>query len=115
MPNNTQSQAGNIKPAHKEMIAQRLLAGESITQAQFCEMTHLGSRLAPRILDLKQRGYPIEKHMIKLSDGTHVAQYFLPKYFIKTVREFGLGTALLAELSKKTISDKADDIVERVA
>lgn len=41
----------NVKPYHKELVARRLLAGESITQAKFCDMTSKSSRLAPRILN----------------------------------------------------------------
>lgn len=99
IPQNSHS----VKPCHKKLVAQRLLAGESITQAQFCDMVSKSSRLAPRILDLKNEGYPINKHMIKLADGTHVAQYFLGRDFISMVTRVGLYQALQVELGKNAI------------
>lgn len=93
----------NVKPRHKHLVARRLLAGESITQAKFCDMVSKSSRLAPRILDLKHDGYPVMKHMIKLADGTHVAEYFLPRDFLQAVNRVGLYQALQVELGKKAI------------
>lgn len=93
----------NVKPIHKELIANHLLSGKSITQAKFCDMVSKSSRLAPRILDLKHDGYPIMKHMIKLDDGTHVAEYFLPRDFIQAVNRVGLYQALQVETGKKAI------------
>lgn len=93
----------NVKPRHKHLVARRLLAGESITQAKFCDMVSKSSRLAPRILDLKHDGYPVMKHMIKLADGTHVAEYFLPRDFLQAVNRVGLYQALQVEIGKKAI------------
>lgn len=89
-----------LKPKHRELVINHLLGGQTLTQAQFCDMTSKASRLAPRILDLRHRGYPIAKEMISLADGTHVARYYLPKGFLDMVNQYGLAFALRAELEK---------------
>ena len=94
-----------LKPHHTAIVSGVLLAGETINQHQFCDITSKSSRLAPRILDLKKQGYPIAKHRLNLSDGTHVADYYLPTYFLTNVRQYGLDKALNIELSKK-MTDK---------
>lgn len=105
----------NVKPIHKELVAHRLLAGESITQAKFCDMVSKSSRLAPRILDLKHDGYPVMKHMIKLSDGTHVAEYFLPRDFIDRAYCMGIEYALHSEREARAIAAKSRAILGVVA
>ena len=89
------NQTMQLKPKHLEMVANHLLSGRTITQAEFCDMAGKASRLAPRILDLKKLGYPVRKNTIVLSDGTHVAEYYLPEFFLNNVDEFGLELALL--------------------
>ncbi len=103
------SHLNNVKPIHKELVANHLLSGKSITQAKFCDMVSKSSRLAPRILDLKHDGYPIMKRMIKLADGTHVAEYFLPRDFIQAVNRMGLHQALQVEIGKKAILGVSHD------
>lgn len=90
-----------VKPTHKALIKSWLLAGNSITQAQFSQMTTLGSRLAPRILNLREDGFPIldQNRGKKSADGADKhACYYLPKYFLTQVATAGLETALRGEL-----------------
>lgn len=82
-----------LKPKHRELVINHLLGGQTLTQAQFCDMTSKASRLAPRILDLRHRGYPIAKEMISLADG-------LPKEFLDMVNQYGLAFALRYEMEK---------------
>ena len=89
-----------LKPKHLEMVANHLLSGRTITQAEFCDMASKASRLAPRILDLKNLGYPVAKNMIALDDGTHVAEYYLPKEFLDMVNQYGLAFALHDEMER---------------
>ena len=88
------NQTMQLKPKHLEMVANHLLSGRTITQAQFCDMISKSSRLAPRILDLKKLGYPVAKNMIALDDGTHVAEYYLTSEFLQNVDDYGLELAL---------------------
>lgn len=83
-----------LKPGHREIIIKHLLLGQTLTQAEFCDMTSKASRLAPRILDLKKIGYPVCKNIIPLADGTHVAEYYLPSEFLQNVDYYGLELAL---------------------
>lgn len=94
------NQTMQLKPKHREMVANHLLSGRTITQAKFCDMASKASRLAPRILDLKKLGYPVSKNMIALDDGTHVAEYYLPKEFLNMVNQYGLAFALRYEMEK---------------
>lgn len=96
-------QAVNLKPSQREFIKNHLLAGETITQAQLIKMLdNPSARLAPRILDLRKFGYPIETIKLPLSDGTHVARYALPQWFLTLVADNGLQRALwVVQISKK--------------
>lgn len=98
------NQNHNVKPSHKELIKNHLLAGKTITQADFCQMTTLGSRLAPRILNLKQDGHPIyDKNKGKKSaDGADkFSRYALPQYSLNNVANYGLENALRGEMMAK--------------
>lgn len=88
------------KKHHKNLVAEWLLSGKRLTQAKFCELTHLGSRLAPRILNLRNDGYPIITGKIQLTDGTCVADYYLPDWFLSDVVDVGLDRAL--EIAKQS-------------
>lgn len=97
MPKSIQSQDcqhWQAKKHHKNLVAEWLLSGQHLTQAKFCELTHLGSRLAPRILNLRDDGYPIITGRIQLGDGTYVADYYLPSAFLASVADIGLDRAL---------------------
>lgn len=90
-------------------MAEWLLSGKPLTQAKFCELTHLGSRLAPRILDLRDDGYPIITHRLFLADNTWVAQYYLPKWFLSDVVDIGLDRALHIAKTSREINAKLGD------
>lgn len=101
------NQTHHVKPTHKELIKNHLLAGHSITQAEFCQMTSLASRLAPRILNLRDEVYPIINlnEGKKGSDGADkFAKYVLPHYFLIKVATYGLDIALRGELLAKGVS-----------
>lgn len=95
----------NLKPAHRELVKNHLLAGKTITQADAIKLTNNPSmRLAPRILDLRKAGYPIETDKIDLGDGTHVARYFLPDWFLVLVEASGLDIALRVTAINKGVA-----------
>lgn len=95
---------GNIKPTHRVLVLNHLLQGNTITQAEFCVMTSLGSRLAPRILDLINRGYPIKdinKDKGKDKDGSDkFSKYKLTDEFLSDVAKYGESKALLRQLDR---------------
>lgn len=112
MPNYLESQDcqhWQAKKHHKILVAEWLLSGQSLTQAKFCELTHLGSRLAPRILNLRDDGYPIITGRIQLADGTSVADYYLPKWFLSDVADVGLDRALYVAKTTKQITTTAKE------
>ena len=105
---NHNNQPINLKPAHRELVKNHLLAGRSITQAEAIAMTQNPSmRLAPRILDLRKAGYPIETDKIHLQDGTYVASYVLPKWFLTLVDDNGIEKALWATAIANKVSGVA--------
>ena len=59
-----------------ERILAALLAGESLTSLDALERFGC-ARLASRISDLKQRGYPISSKLVETASGKRVAQYRL--------------------------------------
>ncbi len=60
----------------KKRILQALLKGSKLTPIR--ALTWFGSfRLGARIFDLREDGWPIEKKMLKVKDGTYVAQYYI--------------------------------------
>ena len=61
--------------SQNKMIKAHLEAGKTITAADALDKFQC-FRLASRINDLKQSGYPVDKTMIKLPSGKRVAQYF---------------------------------------
>ncbi len=58
-----------------KMIKAHLDQGKTITAFEALSDYHC-FRLASRISDLKQAGYPVDKTMIELPNGKRVAQYF---------------------------------------
>lgn len=94
---------GNIKPTHRVLVLNHLLEGNTITQAEFIVMTSPSSRLAPRILDLKDRGYPIEdlNRLQKEKDGSNkFSKYKLTDEFLSDVAKYGESKALLRQLDR---------------
>lgn len=93
---------GNIKPTHRVLVLNHLLQGNTITQAEFCVMTSLGSRLAPRILDLINRGYPIKDvNKGKDKDGSDkFSKYKLTDEFLSDVAKYGESKALLRQIDR---------------
>ena len=74
--------AANLNPnleasqTQAERILSALLAGESLTSLDALERFGC-ARLASRISDLKQRGYPISSKLVETASGKRVAQYRL--------------------------------------
>lgn len=116
MTNDTQSQIddinnmGGVKPHHRQLIAELLLRGESIDQAEFSRLTTLSGRLAPRICDLRKEGWEIDSEKIKLKDGTWVARYRINRQFWCLVQDIGLDRAcditLKAQSATHSITNK---------
>lgn len=88
------------KPAHKELVKNWLLAGKSVTQAMLIEKTgNLSARLAPRIHNLRQDGFPIINRTIHERDengSNKTAEYYLPDDFLESVELYGLDIVLQA-------------------
>ena len=101
-----QPNRGNIKPTHRVLVLNHLLEGNTITQAEFIVMTSPSSSLAPRILDLKDRGYPIEdlNRLQKGKDGSNksnkFSKYKLTDEFLSDVAKYGESKALLRQLDR---------------
>lgn len=82
---------------HKSLILTHLLTGASITQAEFIGMTSLSARLAPRIKDLRDDGYPIINVTLGQRDtqgNSLPARYLLPSDFLRLVRHHGVQGAM---------------------
>lgn len=95
------------KPSQRQFVKDWLLSGKPLTQAEAIAMTgNLSIRLAPRIYDLTQEGYPV-RNLTRgqvHSDGTNLpAKYMLPQYFLNNVAEFGLLNALQSERAVKAL------------
>lgn len=57
-------------------ILQHLKAGGKITPIE--ALDEYGCfRLGARIFDLKERGHPIQKRMVEVSEGKRVAEYWM--------------------------------------
>jgi hypothetical protein len=64
------------KQTQEARILEALKNGERITAYKI--FLRCGSmRLGARIYDLKRKGYKIEKRMINISSGAHVAEYWM--------------------------------------
>ena len=61
--------------SQNKMIKTHLESGKTITAVEALEKFQC-FRLASRINDLKQSGYPVDKVMVKVPSGKHVALYF---------------------------------------
>ena len=61
-----------------DQILEYLKAGNKITPLEALNMFQC-FRLGGRIYDLKKLGHDIEKKMIEMPSGKHVAQYFIPR------------------------------------
>ena len=59
----------------KEKIKDYLESGKTITSLEALDIFKC-FRLASRISELKQEGYPVNKQMIQLDSGKYVAEYF---------------------------------------
>lgn len=65
-------------PSQSDQIADRLLQGKRLTSLDAMNDPDLRCmRLAGRVDDLKKRGMPIRREMIKLAGGKRVARYFI--------------------------------------
>jgi hypothetical protein len=64
------------KQTQEARILEALRNGERIT-AYKVFLRYGSMRLGARIYDLKHKGYKIEKRMIKISSGAHVAEYWM--------------------------------------
>ena len=58
----------------KEQIRSYLNKGKTITSLEALDILKC-FRLASRINELKQEGYPVTKQMIRLDSGKYVAEY----------------------------------------
>jgi hypothetical protein len=58
----------------KEQIRSYLNKGKTITSLEALDIFKC-FRLASRISELKQEGYPVTKQMIRLDSGKYVAEY----------------------------------------
>jgi len=61
--------------SQNKMIKAHLESGQTITAVEALEKFQC-FRLASRINDLKKSGYPVDKVMVKVPSGKHVALYF---------------------------------------
>lgn len=108
MTNSTKNQVKHEKPAQKEIVKNVLLAGKTITQAEFIMLTgNLSARLAPRILNLRDDGFDIENITEHKRDenGSHIpAKYRLTDTFLQNIALYGLDNALRGELLIKGVA-----------
>ena len=59
---------------HKEQIRSYLNKGKTITSLDALYMFKC-FRLAARISELKQEGYPVTKRMVQMTSGKYIAEY----------------------------------------
>lgn len=102
-----ENQVKHEKPAQKEIVKNVLLAGKTITQAEFIMLTgNLSARLAPRILNLRDEGFDIENitEYKRDENGSHIpAKYRLTDTFLQNVATYGLDNVLRGELLAKQV------------
>lgn len=107
MTKSNESQVKHEKPAQKQIVKNLLLAGKTITQAEFIMLTgNLSARLAPRIKNLVDDGYDIKNLTRHKRDenGSHIpAEYCLTEAFLQNVATYGLDNALRGELLVKQV------------
>ena len=73
-------------PTQKSVVRQYLLDGNSITPLEALRLC--GSlRLSAIIFRLREEGIPIEMERLQVSPHKRVAQYFLPKDYLKTLNQ----------------------------
>lgn len=70
--------------SQNDQIKRWLLEGHSITALEALDYLRC-FRLASRISDLKQQGFPIEKKMI-YNGNSRFAQYYLPQEYLSTIK-----------------------------
>lgn len=97
--------------AARNLVLEWLLGGKPLTQ-KTANTTFNGLRVAPRVLDLRKAGYPIES----VQDAAGFACYSLPKDFITMYAKAGKEIALLefkqqakaklAKIVKKGVADE---------
>ena len=72
-------------PTQKSIVRQHLLDGKSITQLEALNLC--GSlRLSAIVFDLREEGLPIITEKLQVSPRKRVAQYFLPKDYLETLK-----------------------------
>lgn len=72
-------------PTQKSIVRQHLLDGNSITQLEALDLC--GSlRLSAIIFDLREEGLPIITEKLQVSPRKRVANYYLPKDYLETLK-----------------------------
>lgn len=72
-------------PTQKSIVRQHLLDGKSITQLEALDLC--GSlRLSAIIFDLREEGLPIITEKLQVSPRKRVANYYLPKDYLETLK-----------------------------
>ena len=72
-------------PTQKSIVRQHLLEGKSITQLEALNLC--GSlRLSAIIFDLREEGLPIITEKLQVSPRKRVANYYLPKDYLETLK-----------------------------
>lgn len=107
MKNLNKSQIKHEKPVQKEILKNLLLTGETVTQESFIKATgNLSARLAPRIKNLRDDGYPIINSTLHQRDengSNKIGKYKLTDEFLHNVAIYGLDNALRGELLAKQV------------
>ena len=60
----------------RELVRAVLEQGESLTSLEALRRFGI-ARLASRICELKKRGFPVRRRMLRTAKGANIAQYFL--------------------------------------
>ena len=71
-------------PTQKSIVRQHLLDGNSITPLEALRLCN-SLRLSAIIFKLREEGLPIVTEKIQVSPKKRVAQYYLPKDYLKSL------------------------------
>lgn len=83
------------KPAQNQLLINHLLQGKQINKKGFIVLTQNPfASISARVYDLRKYGYPIKDENIRLADGTHYTNFYLPTWFLTSVANDGLDIAL---------------------
>lgn len=73
-------------PTQKSIVRQHLLDGNSITPLEALNLCN-SLRLSAIIFKLREEGLPIVTEKIQVSPRKRVANYYLPKDYLKTLNQ----------------------------